>query len=371
MSHMIQRLTVGVLVAVLSALGSVFWFLYNEPPHHCLKEENVRWCFIHEAQAIAAIEGAQKAYSYVHDVIKKYSDYKTEHLALHYVGMKAYDEAGSVDKAFTLIYGEDQMADDSIYYSGFQHGLFERYFEVNGAQTPTVLGNETCHTYASSESLDEFTSTRTRVLAAECYHAIGHAIMFISDNNVEASLSACDAFPHQWEQRWCYHGVFMENYYLHIPEYHLGVARPDAEGLSVVELCMRVGEKYRGECSYFVGWVYMQMHPNDFAGAFSECAMFPQSDARICIARVGRFFVAASSAGDLSGMIATCEKAHPFLRECLYGTAIGLNQGVGLFEYVNKGKGLCDVLEDDMHADCENALTRSHESLARKVITEL
>lgn len=356
--------------ALVLALGVHVSYAKQAAAHECLDASNPRKCFTKETEAVIERDGTQAALTYVWDTVARHSDYKTAHMALHYVGAQAYRDAGSVEEAFAYLRGLGS-ATNELFSGGFQHGVFQGYFLENDSRVVPDLTKDLCGRYENFATLDDAFDLQIARRAAECYHTIGHATMMLQTNDLEPSLAECDAFPHSWMREWCYHGVFMENFYLYSAYYQEDAARPDAQEPSLAPTCERLPGRYREQCVYFVSWVYLLAHPKEFSKAFAECALFPDALARICVARAGRFYVAEALKSDLSGIHAVCTEAGKFENECIFGTAIGLSEGIGALTDEGAGKRLCETLGPKERASCEYTLAHTRDSLARLVVIDL
>ena len=358
-------------VITLSILGAL-WYVLAPKTDSCVSDKNIRWCFIEKTRVIAETKGVPEALAFVKNTVAPNTNYGTVHLSLHYVGYQAYKDAGNLKDALAYIPSDSMTQEDFLFYNGIQHGIFERYLEIHGNSVSTAtLSKEACGDYASIANLDSEPSEATRIAAAECYHSLGHALMFANENDIGKSLLKCDTFAYPWMKEWCYHGVFMENYYLYIPGYSHGITEPSAQEPSILAMCKSLNQKYQPQCDMFVSWVYLYTHPEDFAGAFAECATLGHESARICVARAGRFYVPSHSKGDFKDMVAVCAQAGAFEEECLEGSAIGLNEGTASFSTKGTGQLFCDSLEEKYRAGCTSAVARSYESLARIYVTVL
>jgi hypothetical protein len=345
------------LVVIVAGIASL---VYVTQADACAGADEARTCFIKESEVIAKRD-VNEALRYVWDSVAESSDYKTAHMALHFVGAEAYRDAGSVEKAFEFLAPYTKNGND-LFSGGFQHGVFQEYFRQNNSRSIPELTHDVCGSY-------DAVASDPGPRAAECYHTVGHAITIVNDNAIEPSLTECDAFPREWNREWCYHGVFMENFYLRYTYYRGETAAPDVH-TSFTALCKELPKRYTKQCVDFVGWIHLTDHEKDFAGAFAACAEFSESEARTCVARVARLFVVDAHKDDFGEIHATCTEAHPYANECLIGAAIGLSQGIGVIRY-EAGKELCGTLSGDVRSACAYAVEHWRESLAQTVASEI
>jgi|GEM_PF-4951122 len=357
----------AVVFGILLVIAGVWYMRDIRNGDACSGTENSALCYISEAEAKARDNGIGEALQYVTKVVVPNTNYKVVHLAMHSIGNEAYARTEDVGQALAYLpwYGEVERFLD---FNGYQHGVLEMYFLAEGDGTPQTLITEACAPFVNLASF-ESASREEKIRGPECFHAAGHALMYALKNEVPDALSACDVSPYDWMREWCYHGVFMENYYLYLPSYESHAPRPYAQGNTGIDMCRTIDARYRTSCSQFVGWIYAEVHPGDFVGAFDACAAFGKDDKRICIARTGRFHIAARFRENFPAMVDTCMQADSDASACLQGTAIGVSEGIAGDEQRNKV--FCDAVPENERSACVDAVARSRESLARIYVTEL
>lgn len=368
-----QKRSLTILSAILLSIG-IFVYVVTISTREsaysdCTSTSNPRSCFISQTRDIASRKGIPDALEYVKNEVARNGDYSSVHLSMHVIGWQAYLSSSDIGRALQFLPNPSEILADFFLYNGFQHGAFEAFFQDYGTTLSTMaLAERACGSFVSSGEDFEMT-TSEGIFAAECIHAVGHAIMGNYGNAVLPSLAECDTLPRPWMAGWCAHGVFMENHYLHSAKYQEGAPRPDVTPDAMESLCANVSASYQMWCHQFIGWSYMELHPDDFAGAFTLCASLPTDDARICVARVSRLYLVSTYRNNVADILTTCGLARDYETECLYGAAIGINEGTG-------GKNiqvaqLCDSIHADLRAGCYEVVHRSHESLARMYVTEL
>ena len=361
-----KRIFLGLIFLALT-VGIGTFFRYSAPTKDAclaLQSPEREWCFVRASDAKAMEEGIPAALAYVRDIVKPNTNYKVAHMAMHMVGHHAYmhDDLGT---AHSYLPAEDAAIDEFLDFNGYLHGVFEAFF-VDQKERPVLdLMHEACADYYTSSP---GVSRPESILGPECFHAVGHALMFIGGNDVPESLVRCDLLPHPWMRLWCYHGVFMENHYLHISGYMPDAPRPFATGDAALRMCHALERKYQSACSQFVGWIHIEIHPEDFAGAFDACGKFDGTDARICIARTARFQIATPK-HDTDFIIRTCSGPGVHEDACLYGAGVGISEGIAGFSA--QQRDFCALVAERFQNGCAEAVARSKESLARIYVTEL
>ena len=154
------------------------------------------------------------------------------HPVVHAVGRETYRIKGNIHDSFT--------ACDQTCHSGCYHGSVERflrgddlYSQVDKHPSAAELKQK------AALACDPNIPLRLRF---QCLHGLGHALLFFSRYQLQASLDACDALPDDWSRSSCYGGVFMENVFN---------ATLESRDLSPTDYhypCNKVADKYRGEC---------------------------------------------------------------------------------------------------------------------------
>jgi hypothetical protein len=119
------------------------------------------------------------------------------HRIVHVIGSASLARAqGDVGRAFT--------EGDSTCWSGYYHGILER--ALYGATNDTLLGA------AVRRICAEVLREKTRFIAYQCVHGVGHGLMIQTGLDLPRSLEHCDRLETEWEQTSCDGGVFMENF---------------------------------------------------------------------------------------------------------------------------------------------------------------
>lgn len=123
------------------------------------------------------------------------------HEATHYLGREEYFRRRSLKDVFPSC--------NHSCLGGCFHGAVEGYFiEKNllqyDAEDPRIVSEipKICGKESDHPRPQEFT---------ECFHGLGHAVMFMTENDLLRSLKLCDQLQTQDERELCYTGAFMAN----------------------------------------------------------------------------------------------------------------------------------------------------------------
>jgi hypothetical protein len=156
------------------------------------------------------------------------------HPVVHAVGRETYRTKGNIHESFT--------ACDQTCHSGCYHGSVERFLRGDDIYSQVDKHPSSAELKQKAAlACDPSVPLRLRF---QCLHGLGHALLFFSRYQLQASLDACDAMADDWSRSSCYGGVFMENVFN---------ATPESRDLSPTDYhypCNKVADKYRSECYY-------------------------------------------------------------------------------------------------------------------------
>jgi hypothetical protein len=154
------------------------------------------------------------------------------HPVVHAIGRETYRVKGTIHDSFT--------ACDQTCHSGCYHGSVERF--LRGEDIYNQANRHPSAAELKQKAVlacDPKLADRFRF---QCFHGLGHALLFFTGYKLVPSLDACDVLPNGWSQSSCYGGVFMENVFN---------ATPELRDLSATDYhypCNKLAAKYRSEC---------------------------------------------------------------------------------------------------------------------------
>ncbi len=172
--------------------------------------------------------------------------FRSCHALVHEIGHAAYEKYGD--------FAEAVRYQDEICNSGYLHGIIETHF---------------------SKSADVFTAMKTvcspypigKYLSWECYHGVGHGVMYYTSNDLPKSLELCDRYESFFARTNCANGVFMENFNtdqkLH-PSKFLKKSDPFYP-------CQEQASRHKDDCYLYAPTYYLSLHKNDYVGALKWC----------------------------------------------------------------------------------------------------
>jgi hypothetical protein len=184
------------------------------------------------------------------------------HDLVHEVGREAYKKYGDFSEAMKY--------QDEVYNSGYLHGIIESHFSES--TDPCVAMQTMCNKHPQ----DNF-------LSWQCYHGIGHGVMYYTANDLPRSLEMCDTFSSSFAQADCSNGMFMENFSadqkLHLSEF-LKESDPFYP-------CAEQADRHKKNCYLPASTYFLSLHKDDYAGALEWCHSAEDSFEEACAKGVG------------------------------------------------------------------------------------
>ncbi|MEK7520340.1 MAG: hypothetical protein AAB581_03830 [Patescibacteria group bacterium] len=184
------------------------------------------------------------------------------HMLTHDIGHAAYEKYK--DFAAAIAYQND------ICNSGYLHGVIESHFSTSADFSQAV--KTVCNKYP-----------KEKFLSWECYHGVGHGLMFYTDNDLPRSLALCDAYDTDFAKGNCANGVFMENFNSDAKMHPSKFLKPDDPFYP----CQEQTPNQKGNCYFYAPEYYLHLHPNDYAGALRWCKTAELPFQQTCAANVG------------------------------------------------------------------------------------
>lgn len=345
-----KRLLFWVLVGGLA----LFFLMYKTYPYlpreiryrvnACLIYQEFN-CYEQQAHKIAKNEGSLAAIEYTKSVILPKWGFGVTHFILHRVGEDAIYQLQDVSKALLLIkpyQSEKNLSMDG--FDGYLHGVFRGYFKMKSTTPVTDLMKHVCSEYYNEIQPEMDHSMMNMAKADECFHGVGHALMYLNGNNIPKSISDCKLSKFQWMYKACIRGVFMEEMYHFSPAFSKGVEYNTSQ--SMLYIC----ENYTGEelntCATFIGESYLHKKPTDIEGAFEECRKTQLDTTRKnCMDRIALLWLPAVYKNDFSKIIEVCiSESGDFSGSCLKSANRGIRFGGAGVE--NKDRPFCELIQE-------------------------
>lgn len=359
---------VATLVIVSASAGAMLALMQQKPVIDvCVAGPDFEACVLARAGSVASEMGTREAIAYVQARVARGLDFKVAHLAMHMVGASAYQKTSDLRSAVALLPFTESINDVNVLFlSGFWHGVFGEFFTLHESNmTVEELHKAACGEFFEDESPN---SSGASVLYSrrECFHAIGHGLMLINENDISKTLLQCDKLPREWMQDWCYHGVFMEDHYLRYSYYRPDLPRNNE--LSVeryMDLCFSLDEKYRPRCSEFVGPNFIIAHPGEYREMFALCNQFEREAAESCVYYISKSGLPKYFTSDFNGLRDACMLAGDSMmqRACLLAVADGVR--LGYAGAAQRHKDFCAVVPEDIREDCGRRIKHIDEYLLK------
>ncbi|HTK60137.1 MAG TPA: hypothetical protein VL283_02935 [Candidatus Baltobacteraceae bacterium] len=184
------------------------------------------------------------------------------HAIAHTLGHEAYEKAGDFGRALAQT--------DEICNSGFFHGVIEAHFA--GVDDVPAAARTTCAAYRPDT-----------YLGWECYHGIGHGLMFSSANDLPRSVELCEAYDDTTARDNCVNGVYMENFNVERKLHPSSYLKDDDPFFP----CDEAGTGHKRECYLYAPTFYLSLHPGRYADALAWCRQAEAGFRIDCIHGVG------------------------------------------------------------------------------------
>lgn len=246
------------------------------------------------------------------------------HSISHEIGREAYKKYGS--------FGQAMKYQDEICNSGYFHGIIEAHFSKSKnifADMRTV-----CDAYPIG-----------KYLSWECFHGVGHGLMFYSYNDLSKSLELCETYSGSFAESVCADGVFMENFNtdekLHKSEF---VKENDP-----FYPCKEKSTKHKNSCYLYAPTYYLSINKNYYFDALAWCDGAESNYIDDCVKGVG------------SQALKNNIKTPKFVEEiCMSGqrskTMWCIEGMVGLsvnhYGSIDPALQMCEVLEEENKQTC-------------------
>jgi hypothetical protein len=226
------------------------------------------------------------------------------HEVTHYLGRDGYEKNKSVPKSYALC--------TEACWGGCYHGVMEQYFADKNF-TLGVDDDKIAH------ELTTICGTRRDYTMPgeynECIHGLGHAMMFITNEDLIRSLKYCDLLQDQGYRETCYGGVFMENSSSSTnrdhPSAYIDLSDP-------LYPCDILDEQYLSICYRYQSSYFSEISKYDWKKVSQLCELEPQAYKNSCYGMIGSNQVGYTSKYDV--MRADCALVPPeYQTDCITG----------------------------------------------------
>ena len=168
------------------------------------------------------------------------------HILAHEIGREAFKKYQDFG---TVIRYQNEICN-----SGYLHGVIESYF-LRRENLFDSLGT-VCSDYPEG-----------KFLSWQCYHGIGHGLMYYTTNDLPKSLAMCGNLPSKFGNLSCANGVFMENFNtdqkLHPSKY--------LKDNDLFYPCEEQHERHKGDCYLYAPTYFLSVYPGQYSQALVWC----------------------------------------------------------------------------------------------------
>ena len=168
------------------------------------------------------------------------------HPLVHDIGHAAYEKYGD--------FGEAMKYQDEVCNSGYLHGIIESRF------------SESDDVFADMKTMcDQYRSGS--YMSWQCYHGIGHGLMFYTANDLPRSLKMCEGFDTDFGRSNCANGVFMENFNAD-QKLHLSKFLKESDPFYP---CPQQENRYKSHCYLYAPTYFLSLNGSDYDAALEWC----------------------------------------------------------------------------------------------------
>lgn len=376
--RMFRSRTVLITVAV-ACISVAAIALYTQSPR-TVACDTLRYlpkitCYMNEVQRVMNKGGLEAGFAYANSM-QGQLDYALNHFVMHEIGREAYAVTdGNVTAALDVQKRHTKPEQFDYELDGYRHGLFEAFFADRGTHDAS-LATEIC-----PDSIHVKRSTPVGVYAYppapisqeendqdQCFHAVGHGIMYANNNDIKLSLSQCDKMPEDWQQQWCYYGAFMQYTYTDWPGYESELERHTKipNGMTMAQLCNELPLRQQNACSRLAGRGFIDKETRNskehVTKVFDQCLSVRKQYQESCIVETAGSFLPEAFAKDPKQAFDMCTTVFTDTksrRACIFGAASGYKQGAGKFEYKNVSE-VCELVDTEFRNMCTRADGRGY-----------
>ena len=253
------------------------------------------------------------------------------HPLVHAIGHAAYAKYGD--------FGAAMQYQDEICNSGYLHGIIETHFE------------ESEDLFSALESVCEPYPKET-YLSWQCYHGVGHGVMFYTKNDLPRSLELCDSYRKKFARNSCVNGVFMENFNTN-QKMHPSAYLKETDYFYP---CYEQKLRHRIDCYIYAPTYFLSFNENDYVGALRWCEDANKYYRPVCAQGVGGQAI-KENISEPKKIETVCEgNKSSQVEPCIVGMSL-------LFLYhhgrIDPALAMCDELERSNRRTCRDAIRNS------------
>jgi len=274
-----------------------------EPDETRLRDCRDQRCYEQAFGNLSFRQGPEKALRLFDRLVRTDSAVEAAcHRIAHTIGSAALARYQNVGKAFA--------AGSASCSSGYYHGLLERAFAgVASTDRLATVARDLCRVP---------TIQKSRYLAYQCIHGLGHGLMIHTGYHMPLSLGICDKLSTQFDQISCTGGVFMENISSSYAIKSRWLRKND-----LIYPCNAVKTRHKYYCYIVVTSRILPETGYDWKRTAAICRRSEADWVGECFESFGRD-ASGFSRQDVGQTIERCRLGAEFTADCLYGAARGM-----------------------------------------------
>lgn len=250
------------------------------------------------------------------------------HEIVHSLGHAAYEKYSGFAEALKF--------QNELCNSGYLHGIIESHFSLSNNIFNTL--STICKDYKDNT-----------FVGWECYHGVGHGLMFYTENDLNKSISLCESYNNSSKTSSCINGVFMENFNtnqkIH-PSKFLDSANPFYP-------CFEQKANHKTDCYTYAPTYFLSLNKNDYLNALSWCKTSEKGFEETCSFGVGSQMI-KENINNPKLVESFCMKADKnLISPCIAGM---INLYINHYGSINEAESLCEKLEEKNKTTCKKTI---------------
>lgn len=372
------------MVATVLAIAGIMIIVLNWHPQDTIASQCAALsylekvpCHMNEVREAVDTGGIDGGFAYA-ESMQDQLDYSLNHFVMHEIGRGAYRILdGDIPLALRTQMERTSPTAFDYELDGYRHGLFEAFFAQNGTKEAAELATEICPTSLHTSRVAHpgiytyppDSLQQSDIDQNQCFHAIGHGLMYGNNNDIKLSLSQCDELPEDWQRQWCYYGAFMQHTYSDWPGYESELEPHNTlpEGMTMAQLCREIPERQHNACSRLAGRWYIgkstkQTREERMEQVFGQCFAVEEKYQEACIIDTAGSSLPIVFPESPERSFEMCEvlfNDSDLQAACIFGVASGIKQGAGKFVFKNLDN-VCELVDTKFEDACLRATGRGY-----------
>ncbi len=233
-------------------------------------------------------------------------------------------------------FGTAMQYRDEVCNSGYIHGVIESYFS---SSTDILSSMKTvCASYPTG-----------KYISWECFHGIGHGLMFYTSNDLPKALSYCDTYTDAFARSSCANGAFMENVNANDNMHPSAFVNPKKPFFP----CENQSFEHKNDCYIYAPTYYLSLHKAQYKDVLGWCDTAPLLFRNTCIQGAGAKIM-NENLNDTKAVERFCTLGSTSkTNACIQGMA---DEVVNHFGSLTEATAMCNLLENSNKKTCLDAV---------------